>query len=170
LKQCSTGVPGLVAIIAAIDDAHIYQSGRLAPPTSLIKANSRLFANRKAIAAEGFGYLYGVGRGGGVGRGLGVGTNLGVGVWLGVALGVVVAVAVGVAVAVAVDVAVAVGVGVGVAVVVFTVIVTGSEAIPFATTSRELLPVSAAAGTSKFVETFSAPVATPIVLCPWVRA
>jgi len=36
----------------------------------------------------------------------------------------------------------------------FTVIVTGSEAIPFATTSRELLPVSAAAGTSKFVETF----------------
>ena len=142
----------------------------LPPPTSLIKANSRLFANRKAIAAEGFGYLYGVGRGGGVGRGLGVGTNLGVGVCLGVALGVVVAVAVGVAVAVAVDVAVAVGVGVGVAVVVFTVIVTGSEAIPFATTSRELLPVSAAAGTSKFVETFSAPVATPIVLCPWVRA
>ena len=125
-----------------------------------------------AIAAEGFGYLYGVGRGGGVGRGLGVGTNLGVGVCLGVALGVVVAVAVavGVAVAVAVDVAVAVGVGVGVAVVVFTVTVTGSEAIPFATTSRELLPVSAAAGTSKFVETFSAPVATPIVLCPWVRA
>jgi len=162
----------VVAIIAAIDDAHIYQSGRLAPPTSLIKANSRLFANRKAIAAEGFGYLYGVGRGGGVGRGLGVGTNLGVGVCLGVALGVVVvvAVAVGVAVAVAVDVAVAVGVGVGVAVVVFTVIVTGSEGIPFATTSRELLPVSAAAGTSKFVETFSAPVATPIVLCPWVRA
>jgi len=162
----------VVAIIAAIDDAHIYQSGRLAPPTSLIKANSRLFANRKAIAAEGFGYLYGVGRGGGVGRGLGVGTNLGVGVCLGVALGVVVVVAVGVgvAVAVAVDVAVAVGVGVGVAVVVFTVIVTGSEAIPFATTSRELLPVSAAAGTSKFVETFSAPVATPIVLCPWVRA
>src|SRR5438552_4311197 len=126
----------------------------------------------KAIAVEGFGYLYGVGRGGGVGRGLGVGTNLGVGVCLGVALGVVVvvAVAVGVAVAVAVDVAVAVGVGVGVAVVVFTVIVTGSEGIPFATTSRELLPVSAAAGTSKFVETFSAPVATPIVLCPWVRA
>ena len=166
------GVQGLVAIIAAIDDAHIYQSGRLAPPTSLIKANSRLFANRKAIAAEGFGYLYGVGRGGGVGRGLGVGTNLGVGVCLGVALGVVVvvAVAVGVAVAVAVDVAVAVGVGVGVAVGVFTVIVTGSEAIPFATTSRELLPVSVAAGTSKFVETFSAPVATPIVLCPWVRA
>ena len=167
-----TGVPGLVAIIAAIDDARIYQSGRLAPPTSLIKANSRLFANRKAIAVERFGYLYGVGRGGGVGRGLGVGTNLGVGVCLGVALGVVVVVAVGVgvAVAVAVDVAVAVGVGVGVAVVVFTVIVTGSEAIPFATTSRELLPVSAAAGTSKFVETFSAPVATPIVLCPWVRA
>ena len=152
----------MVAIIAAIDDAHIYQSGRLAPPTSLIKANSRLFANRKAIAAEGFGYLYGVGRGGGVGRGLGVGTNLVVGVCLGVALGVVVTVAVGVAVAV--------GVGVGVAVVVFTVIVTGSEGIPFATTSRELLPVSAAAGTSKFVETFSAPVATPIVLCPWVRA
>ena len=101
-----------------------------------------------------------------MGRGLGVGTNLGVGVCLGVALGVVVTVAVGVAV----DVAVALGVGVGVAVVVFTVIVTGSEAIPFATTSRELLPVSAAAGTSKFVETFSAPVATPIVLCPWVRA
>ena len=162
----------MVAIIAAIDDAHIYQSGRLAPPTSLIKANSRLFANRKAIAAEGFGYLYGVGRGSGVGRGLGVGTNLGVGVCLGVALGVVVvvAVAVGVAVAVAVDVAVAVGVGVGVAVVVFTVIVTGSEAIPFATTSRELLPVSAAAGTSKLVDTLARPVATPIVLCPWVRA
>src|SRR6266404_3186562 len=124
----------------------------------------------KAIAVEGFGYLYGVGRGGGVGRGLGVGTNLGVGVCLGVALGVVVTVAVGVAVAVAVDVAVALGVGVGVAVGVFTVIVTGSEAIPFATTSRERLPVSAAAETSKFVETFSAPVATPIVLCPWVRA
>jgi len=49
-----------------------------------------------------------------------------------------------------VEVGVAVGVGVG----VFTVIVTGSEGIPFATTSRELLPVSAAAGTSKFVETF----------------
>ena len=162
----------MVAIIAAIDDAHIYQSGRLAPPTSLIKANSRLFANRKAIAAEGFGYLYGVGRGCGVGRGLGVGTNLGVGVCLGVALGVVVvvAVAVGVAVAVAVDVAVAVGVGVGVAVGVFTVIVNGSEGMPFATTSRELLPVSAAARISKFVETVSAPVATPIVLCPWVRA
>src|SRR5438552_16741582 len=124
----------------------------------------------EAIAAEGFGYVYGAGRGGGVGRGLGVGTNLGVGVCLGVALGVVVVVVVAVAVGVAVDVAVAVGVGVGVAVVVFTVIVTCSEAIPFATTSRELLPVSAAAGTSKFVETFSAPVATPIVLCPWVRA
>src|SRR5437762_7883424 len=126
----------------------------------------------KRSRPEGFGYLYGVGRGGGVGRGLGVGTNLGVGVCLGVALGVVVvvAVAVGVAVAVAVDVAVAVGVGVGVAVVVFTVIVTGSEGIPFATTSRELLPVSAAAGTSKFVETFVSPVATPIVLWPCVRA
>ena len=167
-----TGVPGLVAIIAAIDDARIYQNGRLAPHTCLIKVNRRLFANRKSDRGRGFRLSYGVGRGGGVGRGLGVGTNLGVGVCLGVALGVVVvvAVAVGVAVAVAVDVAVAVGVGVGVAVVVFTVIVTGSEAIPFATTSRELLPVSAAAGTSKFVETFSAPVATPIVLCPCVRA
>jgi hypothetical protein len=74
-----------------------------------------------------------------------------------VALGVGVGVGVGVAVAVAVAVAVgvAVGVGVGVVVEVFTMIVTGSEGIPFATTSRELLPVSAAAGTSKFVETFS---------------
>ena len=86
------------------------------------------------------------GRGAGVGRGRGVGANLGVGVGLAVAVGV----AVGVAVAVGVEVGVAVGVAVG----VFTVIVTGSEAIPFATTSRELLPVSAAAGTSKFVETF----------------
>jgi hypothetical protein len=84
------------------------------------------------------------GRGADVGRGRGVGSSLGVGVGLGVD----------------------VGVGVG----VFTVIVTGSEGIPFATTSRELLPVSAAAGTSKFVETSSAPVATPIVLCPCVRA
>ena len=46
LKPCSTGVPGLVAIIAAIDDAHIYQSGRFAPHTCLIKANCSLFANR----------------------------------------------------------------------------------------------------------------------------
>ena len=107
-----------------------------------------------------------------MGHGLGVGAILGVGVCLGVALGVVVvvAVAVGVAVAVAVDVAVAVGVGVGVAVEVFTVIVTGSEGIPFATTCKVLLPVSAPAGTSKFVETVSPPVATPIVLCPCVRA
>ena len=88
------------------------------------------------------------GRGAGVGRGRGVGANLGVGVGLGVEVGVAVGVAVG----------------------VFTVIVTGSEAIPFATTSRELLPISAAAGTSKFVETFVPPVATPIVLCPCVRA
>src|SRR5438552_7183822 len=68
----------------------------------------------KAIAVEGFGYLYGVGRGGGVGRGLGVGTNLGVGVCLGVALGVVVAVAVGVGVTVGLTVGLALGVGVGV--------------------------------------------------------
>jgi hypothetical protein len=73
------------------------------------------------------------GRGAGVGRGRGVGANLGVGVGLGVEVGVAVGVAVG----------------------VFTVIVTGSEAIPFSTTSRELLPVSAAAGTSKFVETLA---------------
>src|SRR5262249_28045028 len=51
-----------------------------------------------------------------------------------------------------------------------TVIVTGSEAIPFATTSRELMPVSVAAETSKLVETSVSPVATPIVLCPCVRA
>lgn len=97
------------------------------------------------------------GRGTGVGRDLGDGASLGVGVGLGVdvGVGVDVDVAVGVGVAVAVAVAVGVAVGVGVAVEVFTVIVTGSEGIPFATTSRELLPVSAAAGTSKFVETFS---------------
>jgi hypothetical protein len=87
------------------------------------------------------------GRGAGVGRDLGDGASLGVGVGLGVDVGV----------GVDVDVAVGVGVGVGVGVAgeVFTVIVTGSEGIPFATTSRELLPASAAAGTSKFVETFS---------------
>jgi hypothetical protein len=88
------------------------------------------------------------GRGAGVGCGRGVGANLGVGVGLGVA----------------------VGVAVGVGVEVFTVMVTGLEGIPFATTSRELLPVSAVAGTSKFVETFAAPVATPIVLWSCVRA
>ena len=69
------------------------------------------------------------------------------------AVGETVGVAVVVGVGVGLTLGVTVGVGVGVAVGVFTVIVTGSEAIPFATTSRELLPVSAAAGTSKFVET-----------------
>ena len=52
----------------------------------------------------------------------------------------------------------------------FTVIVTALDGIPLATTSKVLLPVSAVAGTSKFVVTFVLPVATPIVLCPWVRA
>ena len=70
------------------------------------------------------------------GRGCGLGRGRGVESGLGVAEGV------------------AVGVGVGVGVGMFTVIVTGSEAIPFATTWRELMPVSAATGTSKFVETF----------------
>jgi hypothetical protein len=69
------------------------------------------------------------------GRGCGLGRRRGVGTGLGVAEGV------------------GVGVGVGAGVRGLTVIITGSEAIPFATTSRELLPVSAAAGTSKFVET-----------------
>jgi hypothetical protein len=42
----------------------------------------------------------------------------------------------------------------------FTVMVTGSEAIPFATTTSELAPVSIVIGTSNEVETEVAPVAT----------
>ena len=38
------------------------------------------------------------------------------------------------------------------------------EGIPFATTTRELAPVSIVAGTSKLVETIAEPVATAIVL------
>jgi hypothetical protein len=41
---------------------------------------------------------------------------------------------------------------------------TGDDGIPFATTSRELAPVSIVAGTSKFVDTMADPVATPMVL------
>ena len=51
-----------------------------------------------------------------------------------------------------------------------TVTATLAEAIPFATTTKVEAPVSAAAGTSKFVLTSVVPVATPMVLCPCVRA
>ena len=46
----------------------------------------------------------------------------------------------------------------------------GLDAIPLATTSIVLAPVSAAAGTSNMVETLAAPVATAMVLWPCVRA
>src|SRR5271170_398463 len=41
----------------------------------------------------------------------------------------------------------------------FTVMATGSEGIPFATTTSELAPVSIPAGTSKLVKTMVEPVA-----------
>jgi len=40
----------------------------------------------------------------------------------------------------------------------------GDDGMPFATTNNRLAPVSAFAGTSKFVETFLLPVAIAIVL------
>ena len=46
----------------------------------------------------------------------------------------------------------------------FIVTWTGFDAMPFATTTSVLAPVSIFAGTSKLVETGSEPVATPIVL------
>lgn len=42
--------------------------------------------------------------------------------------------------------------------------------MPFATTAKVLGPVSVALETSKFVETVSEPVATPMVLWPCVFA
>jgi len=45
-----------------------------------------------------------------------------------------------------------------------------AEGMPFAITNSELAPVSIPAGTSKFVDTIVLPVATAIVLCPWVLA
>ena len=47
---------------------------------------------------------------------------------------------------------------------------TGLDAIPLATTSILLAPVSAVAGTSNMVETLALPVATAIVLWSCVRA
>src|SRR5262245_17995313 len=51
----------------------------------------------------------------------------------------------------------------------WTTTATGSEAIPFATTSRVAGPVSTFAGTAKWVETGALPVASPIVLGSWAR-
>jgi len=51
-----------------------------------------------------------------------------------------------------------------------TVTLTGVEAMPFAITTRLLVPVSAVKGTSKVVETIFGPVATPMLLWLWVRA
>lgn len=48
----------------------------------------------------------------------------------------------------------------------FTTTVTGLDAIPLATTTSELAPVSALIGTSNEVETTLLPVATPMVLWP----
>ena len=45
-----------------------------------------------------------------------------------------------------------------------TVTLTGVEAMPFATTTRLLAPVSAVLGTSNIVETILGPVAIPIVV------
>ena len=77
---------------------------------------------------------------------------------------VAVAVEVAVRVAVAVDVAVRVGLAVGVGVPAPTLIATGDDAIPFATTTRVLAPPSIPAGTSNSVDTGVIPVATAIVL------
>lgn len=46
----------------------------------------------------------------------------------------------------------------------FTVTLTGTEAMPLATTVSELAPVSVFAGTLNIVETIALPVATPILL------
>jgi hypothetical protein len=51
-----------------------------------------------------------------------------------------------------------------------TVTATDADAIPLATTTNLPVPVSIPEGTSKFVDTFFLPVATPIVLWPCVRA
>jgi hypothetical protein len=51
-----------------------------------------------------------------------------------------------------------------------TVTLAAAEGMPFAITNNELAPVSIPVGTSKFVDTIVLPVATPIVLCPWVLA
>lgn len=51
-----------------------------------------------------------------------------------------------------------------------TVTLAAAEGMPFAITNNELAPVSIPAGTSKFVDTIVLPVATAIVLCPWVLA
>ena len=50
------------------------------------------------------------------------------------------------------------------------VMLAAAEGMPFAITNNELAPVSIPAGTSKFVDTIALPVATAIVLCPWVLA
>jgi hypothetical protein len=50
-----------------------------------------------------------------------------------------------------------------------TATATGFDAIPLATTTSMLAPVSMPFGTSKFVDTIFLPVATPIVLWPCVR-
>lgn len=51
----------------------------------------------------------------------------------------------------------------------FTVTVTEAEGIPFATTTMVLGPSSMVAGTSKWVVTLRAPVATPMLVWPCVR-
>ena len=51
----------------------------------------------------------------------------------------------------------------------FTVTVTEAEGIPFATTTMVLGPSSMVAGTSKWVVTLRAPVATPMLVWLWVR-
>jgi|HubBroStandDraft_1064217.scaffolds.fasta_scaffold00322_5 hypothetical protein len=51
-----------------------------------------------------------------------------------------------------------------------TVMLTGSEGMPFAITTNVLAPVSIVVGTSKFVETVNEPVATPMLLWLWVLA
>ena len=47
---------------------------------------------------------------------------------------------------------------------------TGAEAMPLATTTSEPAPVSVTDGTSNEVDTGVLPVATPMLLWPWVRA
>ena len=51
-----------------------------------------------------------------------------------------------------------------------TTTATLAEGMPFAITSRTLSPDSMDIGTSKDVETIIEPVATPMLVCPWVRA
>jgi hypothetical protein len=50
----------------------------------------------------------------------------------------------------------------------FTVMVTPAEGMPLAITSRVLEPVSVPVNTSNFALSTVAPVATPMVLKPWV--